>query len=165
MNWLAHQTRPEAAGTVSVLSQQGFSVRSELSEHIKSTASQPLVLHKFENDKMIFITAADAGGVGSKPVVEDQTEVTDTIQAAWVVFLAEHVPSANTKVRASTLSWRSSKLKRRVSSTLASEALAFNQALSEVERLQVMLKELTGLVRYTSESPMVPWRRSCEPLA
>ena len=149
VNWLAHQTRPEASGAVSILSSRlnkasvyDLGCMNRMVIHIKSTASQPLVLHKFDNSKMVFIAASDAGGVGSKPIIEDQHEVSDTVQGAWIVFASDQFPSANNKVRISTLSWRSSKLKRKVSSTLASEALAFSQALSEIEWLQVMVRDV-----------------------
>ncbi|CAK9046494.1 Protein SENSITIVITY TO RED LIGHT REDUCED 1 [Durusdinium trenchii] len=142
VNWLAHPTRPEAAGTVSILSSRlnrasvydlGFLNR--MVQRIKGTASQPLVLHNFDNEKMIFISASDAGGVASKPPVPDDLELTDTVQGAWVIFISDQLPNASRKVKVSTVSWRSTKLKRRVSSTLASEALAFSQALTEIEWL------------------------------
>ena len=55
---------------------------------------------------------------------------------------ADRVPSASVKTKVSILSWRSAKLKRRVSSTLASEALAFSQALGEMEWLQIMVRDI-----------------------
>ena len=74
VNWLAHQTRPEASGIVSILSSRlhRASVHdalclNKLIVHIKGTASQPLVLHKFNSKDMIFIAASDAGGVAAKP--------------------------------------------------------------------------------------------------
>ena len=52
------------------------------------------------------------------------------------------MPSASYKVKASVLSWRSAKLRRRVASTLAGEALAFSQALGELEWLQIMFRDV-----------------------
>ena len=55
---------------------------------------------------------------------------------------ADRIPSASQKTKVSILTWRSSKLKRRVSSTLASEALAFSQALGELEWIQIMFRDV-----------------------
>ena len=167
VSWLAHQTRPEAAGIVSLLSSRlnkasvhDLSCLNKLVHHIKNTANQPLVLHKFDLDKMILIAASDAGGVGSKPVSAELSseELEDTVQGAWVILASDRMPSANHKAKVSILSWRSSKLKRRVSSTLAGEALAFSQALSEVEWLQLMIRDvLHGDVHRED------WRKSIVP--
>ena len=151
VSWLAHQTRPEAAGIVSLLSSRlnqstihDLDCLNKLVHHIKSTASQPLVLHKFDVDKLVLIAASDAGGVASKPVLEEkpEDELIDTVQGAWVILASDRMPSASQKTKVSVLSWRSSKLKRRVSSTLAGEALSFSQALAEVEWLQLMIRDV-----------------------
>ena len=148
VNWVGHQTRPEAAGIVSILASRlknatvhDVSCLNKLISHLRSTANQPLILHKFDSSKMIFIAASDAGGVDGKPIGE-LNELQDTVQGAWVILAADRVPSASSKTRVSILSWRSAKLKRRVTSTLASEALAFSQALGELERLQVMFRDV-----------------------
>ena len=151
VSWLAHQTRPEATGIVSLLSSRmnratihDLNCLNKLVHHIKSTASQPLVLHKFDLDKLVLIAASDAGGVASEPVrAEDKfQELEDTVQGAWVILASDRMPSASQRVKVSVLSWRSSKLRRRVSSTLASEALAFNQALAEVEWIQLIIRDI-----------------------
>ena len=167
VNWLAHQTRPEASGIISILSSRlkNASVHdlcclNKLIAHIKGTASQPLVLHKFRNEDMVFIASSDAGGVAAKSPVEELPgqELTDPIQGAWVVLAAEKIPAANRPVKVSVLSWRSSKLKRRVASTLASEALAFDQALGELEWLQIMFRDVVHHDVNRSD-----WRRSITP--
>ena len=151
VNWVAHQTRPEAAGIVSILASRlknatvhDISCLNKLISHLRSTASQPLVLHKFSNRDMVFIAASDAGGVDGKPVGK-LDNLQDTVQGAWIILCADRVPSASSKTKVSILSWRSAKLKRRVTSTLASEALAFSQALGELEWLQVMFMDMRGL--------------------
>ena len=148
VNWVGHQTRPEAAGIVSILASRlknatvhDVSCLNKLISHLRSTANQLLILHKFDSSKMIFIAASDAGGVDGKPIGE-LNELQDTVQGAWVILAADRVPSASSKTRVSILSWRSAKLKRRVTSTLASEALAFSQALGELEWLQVMFRDV-----------------------
>ena len=115
---------------------------NKLIHHIKETANQPVVLHKFDLDKMILIAASDAGGVAGKPVREEDPngELEDTVQGAWVILAANKMPSASHRTKVPILSWRSSKLKRRVSLTLAGEALAFSQAMAGVEWLQLMVR-------------------------
>ena len=151
VSWLAHQTRPEAAGIVSLLSSRlnqatvhDLNCLNKLVHHIKNSANQPLVLHKFDLDKLVLIAASDAGGVASKPICDEAEadELTDTVQGAWVILASDRMPSASQKTKVSILSWRSSKLKRRVSSTLAGEALSFSQALAEVEWLQLMIRDV-----------------------
>ena len=149
VNWVAHQTRPEASGVVSILASRlknatvhDVACLNKLIAHLRNTASQPLVLHKFHPEKMTLIAASDAGGVDGKPLSGDPYELQDTIQGAWIIMAAEKVPSASSKTKVSILSWRSAKLKRRVSSTLASEALSFSQALGELEWIQIMIRDV-----------------------
>jgi len=91
---------------------------------------------------MILIAASDAGGVAGKPVREEDPngELEDTVQGACVILAANKMPSASHRTKVPFLPWRSSKLKRRVSSTLAGEALAFSQAMAGVEWLQLMVR-------------------------
>ena len=178
VSWLSHQTRPEAAGIVSLLSSRlnkatihDLCCLNKLVHHIKGTANQPLVLHKFDLDKLVLIAASDAGGVASKPVCleESSEELEDTVQGAWVILASDRLPSASQKTKVSILSWRSSKLKRRVSSTLAGEALSFSQALAEVEWLQLMIRDILhgDVHREDWRKSIVPFvavlREECEP--
>ena len=177
VNWLAHQTRPEASGIVSILSSRlhrasVHDVRclNKLVSHIKGTASQPLVLHKMDSNKMVFVAASDAGGVAAKlPTSEAPGEdLLDPIQGAWVVLVAERVPAANVSTKVSILSWRSAELKRRCSSTLASEALALDQALGELEWLQIMFRDVVfnDVSRSNWQQSILPFqavsREDCE---
>lgn len=151
VNWLAHQTRPECAGVVSILSSRlhhatvhDVNCLNKLISHLRSTASQPLILHKFDSSQMVLIAASDAGGIDSIPPITEPPgqPVSDNVQGAWIIMASDRLPSASGKIRVSVLSWRSSKLKRRVSSTLASETLAFGQALGELEWIQLMIRDV-----------------------
>ena len=163
--WVAHQTRPEAAGVVSILSSrlkegtvEDVCCLNKLIQHLRNTAQQSFTLHRFSNDKMILIAASDAGGVDSLP--PDKSSEVDNVQGAWIIMAADRLPSANQGIKVSILSWRSSKLRRRVASTLASEALAFNQSLSEVEWIQIMIRDIVnGDVKRTD------WTESLTPYA
>lgn len=160
INWVAHQTRPEAAGIVSILSTRlrkatyhDLMCLNKIASHLRNTAQQCLTLHRF-GPKTSFIVAS-GGGVDGKPVLDNQE---DTVQGAWVVLMANKIPSASFKTKVSIISWRSAKLRRRVSSTLASEALAFSQSLGEVEWLQIMFRDIVhGDVNRTN------WQSSLSP--
>ena len=58
----------------------------------------------------------------------------------------------------SVLSWRSSKVKRRVTSTMASETMALSQCLGEIEWLQILFRDLVYGDVKTED-----WRRSLFP--
>lgn len=115
---------------------------------------------------MVLIAASDAGGVDSLPPSPDSA--IDNVQGAWVIMAAGRMPSASQNTKVSILSWRSSKLRRRVASTLASEALAFSQALAEVEWVQIMIRDVMygDVLRrdwMQSLNPYVPvLRENCE---
>ncbi|CAK9022106.1 unnamed protein product [Durusdinium trenchii] len=165
--WLAHQTRPEAAGIVSILSSRLHRATvhdvvclNKVITHMRQTAQQPLVLHRFDMSKMILIAASDAGGVAGKQVSREVPgeELEDTIQGAFLIFASDNMPSASRKVKVSLLSWRSSKLRRRVASTLAGEALAFNQAISELEWLQVLIRDIVW-----GDVELTDWTQSLTP--
>lgn len=141
---------------------------NKLAAHLRNTAQQCLVLHKFENKDMVFITASDAGGVDSLPIRERSNELQDTVQGAWVIMASNELPAADRKSKVSILSWRSTKLKWRVSSTLAGEALFFSQSLGEMEWLQVMFREIVygDVCRKDWRSTLLPFigllREECE---
>ena len=171
--WVAHQTRPEAAGVVSILASRlkeatvhDVCCLNRLAAHLRNTAQQVLTIHSFKTEDMVLIAASDAGGVDSLPPSPDSA--IDNVQGAWVIMAAGRMPSASQNTKVSILSWRSSKLRRRVASTLASEALAFSQALAEVEWVQIMIRDVMygDVLRrdwMQSLNPYVPvLRENCE---
>ena len=167
VNWLGHQTRPEVAGVVSLLSSRlqkasiyDVACLNKAISYLRSTACQGIILHKFDNKKFMLIAASDAGGVGGLPPVPEleHETVEDTTQGAWLILGADTMPSASKKIKVSVLSWRSTKLRRKVPSTLAGEALAFSQSLGEVEWFQIMFRDIIyGDVSRTS------WRENLSP--
>ena len=171
--WVTHQTRPEAAGVVSILASRlkeatihDVCCLNRLAAHLRNTAQQVLTIHSFKTEDMVLIAASDAGGVDSLPPSPDSA--IDNVQGAWVIMAAGRMPSASQNTKVSILSWRSSKLRRRVASTLASEALAFSQALAEVEWVQIMIRDVMygDVLRrdwMQSLNPYVPvLRENCE---
>ena len=150
ISWVAHQTRPEVSGTVSILASkmnratvQEAVLLNKAVGHLRSTSKQALRIRAFNNNSMTFIGISDAGGVdgevgGNGP----DGMVEDPVQGAWMVLTSSSLPTHDQKIPVSVISWRSSKLKRRVTSTMASETLSLSQCLGEVEWLQVMFRDL-----------------------
>ena len=86
--------------------------------------------------------------------------VNDATQCAWIILAAESIPAPSRRTRVSPLAWRSSRLKRRTSSTLAGEILALSQSLAEVEFLQVLLHDVTYNHVIAED-----WRRALRPMS
>jgi len=92
---------------------------------------------------LLILEAQRRGGVGSLPEsCESDGLPSDGTQGAWLVLAAEHLPSGDERVRVSPVCWRSAKLKRRVPSTLAGEALALSQGMAQVEWMQVLFRSV-----------------------
>ena len=141
--------KPEAAGMVSIIASRlskgtinDILLMNKMANHLRSTAQRCLTIWKFDINALSFVVGSDAGGVGPLPdEVDDDHLPSDGTQGAWMVLAAERIPKGTEKVRVSPLSWRSSKLKRRVPSTLAGEALAMSQGVSQVEWLQILMRD------------------------
>jgi hypothetical protein len=166
VSWVAHQTRPEASGTVSILSSRLHSARirdvvdlNKMIGHLRSTSSQGLRFKQFKPEEMTFIGVSDAGGVdGEIRVRDDRGLPEDPVQGAWMVLASSLLPAHDQRIPISVLSWRSSKLKRRVTSTMASETISLSQCLGEVEWLQVFYRDLVF-----DDVKVFDWRRSIAP--
>ena len=150
ISWVAKETRPEASGMCSILASrlhegtvEDIHTMNKMVSHLRNTASRPLILWKFDIENMAFIVGSDAGGVGSLPQsCEGDGSPSDGTQGAWLVLAAERLPTGAERVRVSPVCWRSAKLKRRVPSTLAGEALALSQGMAQVVWMQVMLRSV-----------------------
>ena len=71
---------------------------------------------------MLHIGVSDAGGVdGTTAGLGADGMIEDPVQGSWIVLASDKLPAHDEHLRVSVLSWRSTKLKRRVTSTLASE--------------------------------------------
>ena len=165
LSWVAKESRPEAAGASSILaSKVGSATVGDMADlnavigHLRTTATRPLVIWKYHPDRMSFITASDAGGIGS-PAEDPDGMANDATQGAWILLTTDQIPDAShPEVRVSPLAWRSARLKRRVPSTLAGETLALSQAVAEVEWMQLLYADaLRGTLRRTS------WEASLSP--
>ena len=167
INWVARETRPDAAGLASIMASKlkGATVSdvcmvNKYVNHLRSTADRPLKLWQFDPTSMCFIVCSDAGGINSKGVdlVDSDGLPSDATQGAWLVLAAEKLPHGRQQVRASPIAWRSSKLKRKVFSTYGGETQAMLQGVNEVDWLQVMYRDATA-----HDVQLANWRNSLSP--
>ena len=166
INWIAKETRPEMSGLASIMASKlkkavidDILVINKSINFLRATASRPLILWKMGLEDLAYVAISDAGGVGMKHTSEDDEGLpTDHTQGAWIIMATETLPIGKQKVRASPMSWRSSKLKRKVYSTFGGETQAMLQAISEVDWIQVMVRDAT---RHDVE--LRSWRNSLSP--
>eukprot|EP00974_Lingulodinium_polyedra_P004807 450774-Lingulodinium_polyedra.AAC.1 len=138
--WVGKEARPEAAGAASLLASrlkdakiEDVAVANRMVKFLRSTASQSITLWRHDLDTVVAMVAADCGGVGSASG--------GGAQGAWVLGIADSGLAEDREARVSVLSWRSTRLKRVVPSTIAGEAQAFSQGLAEAEWVRVWLRD------------------------
>eukprot|EP00971_Amphidinium_carterae_P308113 6123444-Amphidinium_carterae.1 len=132
-------------------------------QYLKSTKDVKLKLWRIPWNRLHLVTHSDAGGVLTKEVGvwHEGSGPTDSTQGAWLIFATDGLPKTEELVRLSPLMWKSSKLKRKVPSTLAGEALALSEAVASVEWSQMMLRD----VKSNNLLGDLNWERSCGPFA
>ncbi|CAK8995356.1 Uncharacterized protein SCF082_LOCUS4325, partial [Durusdinium trenchii] len=167
INWVARESRPEASGLASLMAGRlGHALVSDVAivnkfvNFLRSTASRPLILWRYDPEEMCFIACSDAGGInvqGTDQLDEDGLPQ-DATQGAWMVLAAERLPEGKRPVRASPITWRSSKLKRKVFSTFGGETQAMLQGVNEVDWLQIMYRDATK-----HDVQLSSWRNSLSP--
>ncbi|CAE7645030.1 GIP [Symbiodinium sp. CCMP2592] len=160
------ECRPEMCGLASIMASrldqatvEDALVVNRCVNHLRNTAQRPLTIWKMNPADFAFIIISDAGGIGSKHEATDELGLpADATQGAWMVVAAEGLPIGDQKVRASPISWRSSKLKRKVYSTFGGETQAMLQGLAEADWLQVMLRDACS-----HDVQLRNWRNSLSP--
>jgi len=166
-NWLGRETRPEAAGLASIMASrlpnatiEDVGIANKFANYLRSTADRTLKLWKFDPHTMCFIAISDAGGINTKgsDLLDDEGLPADATQGAWIVLAAETLPEGKQRVRASPITWRSSKLKRKVFSTFGGETQAMLQGVNEVDWLQVMYRDAVH-----HDVQLSCWRNSLSP--
>ena len=166
VSWVAHQTRPEVAGAVAILAsrlhratiQDAITLNKAIG-HLRSSSKQELRIRPFDPEKMTFIGVSDAGGVDGE--VRGNGEdglIEDPVQGAWLILASDAMPSHDKKIKVSILSWRSSKLKRRVTSTMSGETLSLSLCLGELEWMQIFYRDLMF-----HDVEVTNWSRSISP--
>ena len=167
LNWVGRETRPEVAGTASIMASrlpqakiQDVITVNKVVNHLRCTAFRPITIWKFDPGSMVFVVCSDAGGINTKhhDLVDELGLPTDATQGSWMVLTAEKLPEGNRAVRATPITWRSSKLKRKVFSTFGGETQAMLQGVNEVDWLQVMYRDAT-----CHDVELKEWRNSLSP--
>ena len=166
INWLARESRPEAAGLASGMASRllhatiaNIGIVNKFVGYLQDTADRPLILWKFPPESMVFIVCSDAGGINVKEEPLDEEGLpTDASQGAWAVMSAECLPTRSQAIKASRITWRSSKLRRKVFSTFGGETQAMLQGVSEVEWLQMMYRDVLK-----NDIVLDRWRESLSP--
>ena len=166
INWVARETRPEVAGTASIMASrhpsttiQDIITVNKVVNFLRSTASRPLTIWKFPPEEMCFMMVSDAGGVNTKEACLDEDGLpADATQGAWMVLTCAKLPCGTAPVKASPITWRSAKLKRKVFSTFGGETQAMLQGVNEVDWLQIMYKDATS-----RKVELRSWRSSLSP--
>ncbi|CAE7837485.1 unnamed protein product, partial [Symbiodinium necroappetens] len=166
VNWVAKETRPEVCGTASLMASrltratvEDVIVLNKNINYLRNTSSRPLVLWRHDPLNMAFLAVSDAGGTGSKfESIDEDGLPSDGTQGAWMVLAANSLPVGNQRVKASPLSWRSSKLRHKVFSTFGGETQAMLQAINEVDWLQIMVRDATQ-----HDVELKQWRNSLSP--
>ena len=167
INWVGKETRPEVSGTASLMASKLKQAKvkdvmtvNKVVNFLRSTASRPLVVWSFDPHDMCFIVCSDAGGINTNgyDLVDSDDLPTDATQGGWLVLTAEKLPVGKTSLRASPISWRSSKLKRKVFSTFGGETQAMLQGVNEVDWLQIMCRDAMF-----HDVQLKSWRNSLSP--
>ena len=167
LNWLGRESRPEASGIASIMASrlphaviEDVSTVNKFANYLRSTADREIKIWKFNPKEMVFIVCSDAGGISMKAnySLDEEGLPTDATQGAWMVLTAEKLPRGRTSVRASPITWRSSKLKRKVFSTFGGETQAMLQGVNEVDWLQVMYRDAVF-----NDVSLSSWRNSLSP--
>lgn len=140
LNWVGKETRPEVAGAASLLAARagaptvgdilGANAAAQL---LISFAAQRMIVWKFDYRKMQLIAVSDCSGAGAGDGVR--------AQGAWHILAAEGDLQTGVSAKVTPLAWRSTRLRRVVSSTLAREIQVLAQAVFELEWLQLQLRD------------------------
>ena len=172
LNWVGRECRPEAAGVASIIASnlkaptiKDIQLVNKLVRHLRGSACDAISLWPIPIQEFTLVSLSDAGGIGGKEEkVESDGLPSDVTQGAWMILAAGAGLASGDRTPVSVLAWRSSKLKRRVSSTLAGETLALSAAIAEIEWFQGLMRDVLhgDLVqsRDTVPSPFVSLLRA-----
>ncbi|CAK9076065.1 unnamed protein product [Durusdinium trenchii] len=142
INWVGRESRPEAAGIASLMASRlpratigDVIIVNRFVSFLRSTAERPMKIWRFHPEEMCFIAVSDAGGINMQgtDLVDAEGLPMDATQGAWMVLTAGALPQGKAAVRASPITWRSSRLKRKVFSTFGGETQAMLQGVNEVD--------------------------------
>eukprot|EP00913_Durusdinium_trenchii_P018774 g17642.t1 len=167
INWVGRESRPEAAGIASLMASRlpratigDVIIVNRFVNFLRSTAERPMKIWRFHPEDMCFIAVSDAGGINTQgtDLVDAEGLPMDATQGAWMILTAEALPQGKSAVRASPITWRSSRLKRKVFSTFGGETQAMLQGVNEVDWLQVMYRDAVH-----HDVQLASWRNCLSP--
>eukprot|EP00971_Amphidinium_carterae_P338936 6476494-Amphidinium_carterae.2 len=150
LNWVGREARPEVCGIASMLAArlkvctiQDIITANKAVQYLQETKEVKLRVWRIPWERLHLVSFSDAGGVLTKEVGvwREETGPMDATQGAWLIFACDGLPKSEELVKVSPLMWKSSKLKRKVPSTLAGEALALGEAVASVEWCQMMMRD------------------------
>ena len=135
LNWLGKEGCSTVAGTASLLASrlenstvEDIAIANAAVRSLHMSASLILKLWKFKSvDDIIPVSFSDCAGPGSA--------AGGSSQGAHVLCTAEKQLANGELAEISPIRWRSNKIRRKVASTLAGEAVTFNDSFAEVEYL------------------------------
>ncbi|CAK0908679.1 unnamed protein product, partial [Prorocentrum cordatum] len=137
VQWLARESRPDVAGSASLLAAAlpPPTVADALAliktcKFLKASPEQRLAIWSLDPASVVFAIASDAGGPSSAS--------RGGAQGAWLITAADSAIWENRRARVSLPAWRSMGIKRAASSTAAAETPAPSGATGEAQRLQVL---------------------------
>ncbi|CAK0800566.1 unnamed protein product, partial [Prorocentrum cordatum] len=140
VQWLARESRPDVAGSASLLAAAlpAPSVADALAlikvcKHVKAPLEQRLTTWALDPSSVTFVTASDAGGPGSAR--------RGGAQGAWLITVADSAIRDDRRARVSLPAWRSPRIKRAAPSTVAAETLALPGATGEAQWMQVLWRD------------------------
>ena len=141
LNWVGKETRPEVAGSSSLLASKvkepaikDVTEAKAAANLFRSSAAQKIVIWPIPPEDLRFSVVSDSAGAGSADG--------ERAQGAWLVLSSERGLADGDLSRVSPMAWRSSRLRRVVSSTLAGETLALCQGVAEMEWLQAIWQDV-----------------------
>lgn len=153
--WGGKETRPEAASLLAARVKApaiGYILKENAAAQLlRSTAALEIIVWKFDFRNMQLIAVSDCSGAGIADGVRDQ--------GAWLILAAQGDLQTGVSAKVTPVAWRSTRLRRLVSCTLAGEMQAPTQVVYELQWLQLQLQDATSsnIVSRGWEGKMLPY--------
>ena len=152
-NWVAEESRSEAASTAYILvtalhvATDGHAIAlSKAVADIWSSAKRTLTIWRYRPLDVLLLSARGAIGVGATP--EMRTEFTDALihhymQGAWMTLTTNGLTRRGERFKDFPISLRSARIMWEIASTLAGRAVILYQSIAEVEWIRLFYRDVT----------------------